>query len=237
MAEDSERRWKWRRRDPAARTWWRNLMFLTGRDLIFRWTMAPLLGGIEVFGREKVPAEGGAVIAPNHTSHFDPPYVGVAVPRPLYFMAKRELFEVPIFGWIIYSVYAYPVERGTADRYAIRKAIDLVRDGEVLLIFPEGTRSPDGVIREGGLGPAMVAGRAGAPIIPCAISGTLDILPSGSKRPHRSHTLIGFGDPVYVEPGPDGRLSREALQDATRRMMDSLRTLHAELEERRKSRR
>jgi len=192
--------------------------------------VAPLLGGLEVSGLENVPREGGAIIAPNHNSHLDPPYVGAALSRPTYFMAKRELFEVPVFGWLIYNVFAYPVERGTPDRFAIRKAIELVSAGHLVLIFPEGTRSPDGTIQEGELGPAMVAARGGVPIIPCAVSGPLRVLPPGAKWPRRSRVRIAFGEPVWVEAVGDAPPSRDALQAATDQLMDRLRALHAELE-------
>jgi len=235
VGDEGKRDWRWRRREPAAFTWPRRALYRAGWVLT-RWVAAPLLGGLEVAGVENIPREGGAVIAPNHNSHLDPPYVGAALPRPTYFMAKRELFEVPIFGWLIYNVFAYPVERGTPDRFAIRKAIELVSAGHLLLIFPEGTRSPDGTIQEGELGPAMVAGRAGVPIIPCAVSGTRRILPPGAKWPRRARTYVAFGEGVWVEAKGDERLARSALETATRELMARIRALHAELEAKRRDR-
>jgi 1-acyl-sn-glycerol-3-phosphate acyltransferase len=233
VAGDRERRWRWPYRDPAEPRWWRNVLYWLGGPVLTRGLAWSLLGGVEVSGRENIPAQGGAVIAPNHASHLDPPYVGSALPRRAYYMAKRELFERWGFGWIIYNVYAYPVERGTADRHAIRAATDLVRAGHLVLIFPEGTRSHDGQIGEGSLAPAMVAGRAGAPIIPAAVSGTFQLLPPGRKLPRRCHVRIAFGEPVRVDAEPAGHPSREALQAATDLLMQRLRALHAELEAKR----
>lgn len=235
MGGEEKRAWRWRRREPAAFTWPRRALYRAGW-ILTRWVVAPLLGGLEVSGIENVPREGGAIIAPNHNSHLDPPYVGAALRRPTYFMAKRELFEVPIFGWLIYNVFAYPVERGTPDRFAIRKAIELVSAGHLVLIFPEGTRSPDGTIQEGELGPAMVAARAGVPIIPCAVSGTRRILPPGAKWPRRARTYVAFGEPVHVKTESNDRLTRSILEAATAELMQRLKALHAELEAKRQDR-
>jgi 1-acyl-sn-glycerol-3-phosphate acyltransferase len=233
----TERRWKWPHPEPGAPTWWRRVLFWFGKNVVFRWTLIPLTGGRTVYGVGNVPREGGAVLAANHISFADPPWVGSAQPRRSYFMAKRELFEVPIFGWIIHGVFAYPVDRGVADRAAIRYAIDLVSKGELLLIFPEGGRSEDGEVGEGGIAPAMVAGRAGVPIIPAAVVGTDGVLRRGSAMLHRHHTAVVFGEPIMVEADADGHLSRDAIEAATTKLMDRIRELRAWLLEREGERR
>ncbi len=189
----------------------------------------PLLGGKEVYGKENVPLEGGAIVAPNHVSYVDPPLVAACLPRRTYFMAKRELFELPILGRFMHDNYAFPVERRGSDLVALRHAVEVLKAGELLLIFPEGTRSEDGEIGPGELGCALVAGRAGVPIVPCAVVGTERILPRGAKMLHRGRLYCAFGEPLRVERDAEGRLSREVLQAATDTLMERLRTLRQQM--------
>ncbi|HUS81505.1 MAG TPA: lysophospholipid acyltransferase family protein [Armatimonadota bacterium] len=152
-------------------------------------------GGWRVIGRERVPSEGGAVIASNHLSFLDPPAVGAALRRRTYYFAKSELF-VPVFGAIIRKCYAFPVERGGADTGATRAAIELLRAGELMVMFPEGTRSHDGELHELNLGAPLLASRAGVPIIPAAVWGTDRVLPVGARFFHRGPVCISFGEPI-----------------------------------------
>ncbi len=227
MTQAPDRRWRWPHAEPGAVTWWRRALHWFGKDFLFRWILLPLTGGCTVYGAENLPPGGGAVLAANHVSFADPPWIGACVHRRVYAMAKRELFEAPVFGWIIHSVFAFPVDRSIADHVALRHGIDLVSRGEILLIFPEGGRSPDGEIRQGSIAPAMVAGRAGVPIIPTAIVGTERVLPRGAKFFRRHRTAIAFGEPVMVTPDADGRLSRAVLDAATNDVMDRIRALRA----------
>ncbi len=181
-----------------------------------------LCGGWRVDGQHNVPDSGGAVIAPNHVSYFDPPAVGCSLKRRTYYMAKQELFQIPVFGFIIRKCYAFPVARGTADREAIRHAINLLRAGELLVIFPEGARSPDGKLMAGDIGAALVATRAGVPIIPCALYGTDKVLPRHAKFLHRHRVHVTFGEPITWEEAGGGRVGKEQLQQITDRVMNSI---------------
>jgi 1-acyl-sn-glycerol-3-phosphate acyltransferase len=156
-------------------------------------------GGLSIVGKLNVPARGAAIIAPIHLSTLDPPAVASASRRHLRFMAKSELFK-GIFGWGIRSTGAFPVRRGENDTEAIRNAIDILNDGQVLLLFPEGERG-DGM-RLGSInrGIAMLAKRTGAPIVPTAIVGTHAMLPRGGKGVKRGHVVVAFGQPfTYAE--------------------------------------
>lgn len=228
MGGDTRRRWRWQRTEPI-KPGKRTPVTYTVAKRLMRWFLFPLLGGAEVHGVENVPAEGGAVIAPNHVSYLDPPFLAGFLPRRTYFMAKRELFEMPLLGWFFHRNLGFPVERGASDRAALQHGVGVLRQGELLAIFPEGTRTSDGRIGPGELGCALVAGRAGVPIIPCAIVGTDRILPRDARRPSRGRLYCAFGEPVRVEPDASGRFSRPALQHATDVLMARIGALHAEM--------
>ena len=192
-----------------------------------QWTIPKVLalcGGYRVTGAENVPAEGGALIASNHLSHLDPPVVGTSIRRRTYYFAASELFSNPVFGFIIRKCYAFPVKRGAGDRRALKAAIELLKGGELLTMFPEGTRSHTGELGEFDLGAALTASRAGVPIVPCALTGTNDVLPRGSSRIRRGRVLVGFAEPVDVmqfgeKPGKDDlRAITEQVEAAIRAM-------------------
>ncbi len=176
-------------------------------------------GGWHVSGRENIPASGGALICPNHISYLDPPAIGIAAKRRCCFMARKSLFEVPMLGPAIRSVYSYPVDRDEGGRQAIRLATTLLEAGELVVMFPEGTRSPDGEMIAGQPGAVYVASRARAPIIPAAVWGTQMVMPRGGGF-HRSPTYVRFGEPFHLPTPPEGeRLSKAQLQEATDLLM------------------
>jgi 1-acyl-sn-glycerol-3-phosphate acyltransferase len=191
-----------------------------------------LLGGFEVHGLENVPASGGAIIAANHTSYLDPPVVGVALPRRSYYFAKKELFQVPLFGRIIRKCYAFPVDREGTDRVAIRNAVKVLKAGELLTLFPEGGRSPDGSVQEGTPGVAFIAKQAGVPIVPCALKGVDQVLPRRGWYLHRGRVAVRFGTPIQVSSFLERNAEKSALNAVVEAVMASVRQMRAELYER-----
>ncbi|MEV5028424.1 lysophospholipid acyltransferase family protein [Paenibacillus sp. LPE1-1-1.1] len=167
---------------------------------IFRFllrVMYTLLFRLEARGTENIPVNGPVVLASNHLSNFDPPTVGVKVKRKVYFMAKEELFKVPVFGPLIRAFGAFPVKRGGVSKDAIKSAITLLKEGNVLGIFPEGSRNnQSGAAKKGA---AMIAVRSGAAVVPVAIVG--------KYRPF-SKIVVCYGKPVDLtaiieESSPD----------------------------------
>lgn len=126
----------------------------------------------EVRGREHVPRSGGLIVASNHISFFDPPLIGIAAVRELHFLAKEELFRPPVFGSLIRTYNAIPIRRGVADLSGLSKAIEVLRGGEALIMFPEGSRMRDGELHPARPGVGMLAVGTDALIVPCYISGS-----------------------------------------------------------------
>ncbi|MFF2482140.1 lysophospholipid acyltransferase family protein [Paenibacillus sp. NPDC058071] len=125
---------------------------------------------LEAKGRENIPADGPVILASNHISLLDPPTVGIKLSRKVHYMAKQELFNVPLLGPLIRGLGAFPVKRGGVSKEAIRSAISLLQEGKVMGIFPEGTRnSEEGAAAKKGA--AMIAMRSGAVVIPVAVIG------------------------------------------------------------------
>jgi len=180
------------------------------------------LFGFEVSGIEHLPPSG-CIIAANHSSYLDPPILGTATPLPrqVRFMAKSELFRVPLLGPIIIRLGAFPVIRGTPDRKAIRKALDLLAQGWTLGIFPEGTRSKNGELQEPEPGLALIACQAGVPVVPMAIEGTYGWLWRRGWRVGLRRIQVRFGPPLVLER----KRGREGLEAESRRVMEAIAAL------------
>jgi 1-acyl-sn-glycerol-3-phosphate acyltransferase len=173
----------------------------------------------ESFGRENVPRTGGVIVVSNHLNNADPPMVQRALPRPLVFMAKKELLEKPVIGPLFRAWGAFPVRRGEADLGALRAACQVVQGGEMLMMFPEGTRSRNGRLGDGHPGTAMVARRTGAPILPVAVTGTEAIAwPGIFFRPRSVRRIrVVVGEPFVLQR--DGRANSESLMRDTEEIM------------------
>ncbi|MBU1088075.1 MAG: 1-acyl-sn-glycerol-3-phosphate acyltransferase [Candidatus Omnitrophica bacterium] len=173
----------------------KNSFYLFCRFMLF--VNLKLLFFFKVKGRSFVPKHGGCIIASNHLSYLDPIVLSVASPRILSFMAKKELFSQhgKFFKWLITALNAFPLERGTADLKAIRFAINKLKAGHCLIVFPEGTRSSSGEVRDPQAGVSMLAAKANVPVIPAFITGSDKALPAKSKK-------VVFFTPMSVSFGP-----------------------------------
>ena len=171
--------------------------------------IAKLLWRYRISGSSAIPESGPVIIASNHISFWDPILVGLGCPREIHFMAKEELFTSPVLGWLIRAYNAFPVRRGILDRQALRRAAELLRQGEALLVFPEGTRSRTGTLGRGRPGIAFLACLGGAPIVPARIAG------SNRLARHfltRSPVTLSFGRPIAA-PEEGTREEYQALAD------------------------
>jgi 1-acyl-sn-glycerol-3-phosphate acyltransferase len=157
-------------------------------------------------GREHVPATGPVLLVANHSSFLDPPLVGGVAPRQLSFMAKEELFRVPLLGPLIRRLNARPVRREGADASALRTSLRILQEGGVLLVFPEGTRGPEGILREPKPGVGMLAVLSGAPVVPVFVKGSGRAWPRGQRLPRPAKVTVTFGPPkVFERKDAEGR--------------------------------
>ena len=161
-------------------------------------------------GNNRVPMQGPLVVVANHGSHLDPPLLGHALGRPVAFMAKAELFNIPLLGRVIRACGAYPVRRGASDREAIRTATARLEEGWATGVFLDGTRQSDGRINNPLPGAALLAARTGAPLLPVAICNSHRALGGGRSWPRLVPIQLRIGDPI---PAPASR--RRPDLDAT----------------------
>jgi 1-acyl-sn-glycerol-3-phosphate acyltransferase len=174
-------------------------------------------------GLANVPGQGGLVVVANHGSHLDPPILGCALRRPVAFMAKEELFRVPLLGPIIRSCGAYPVARGAGDRGAVRAACERIAEGWATGVFLDGTRQPDGRVRQPHDGAAYLAARMGVPLLPVAIINSHRALGPGQTRlrPVPVHVRIGTPIPPPASArSADVKVVTAALQAEINRLLD-----------------
>jgi len=185
-----------------------------------------LLFRMEVVDAGRVPATGPVLIVSTHVSLLDPPLVGGSAPRPLFFMAKEELFRIPLFGRLIRSLNARPVRRDGSDMRALKAALALLQEGRAILVFPEGTRGEEGQpLREGKPGVGMLAVLSGAAVVPAYVSGSGHALPRGRALPRPGRVRVTFGPPLFFKTegkraGDGGR--KEAYREAAQEMMRAI---------------
>lgn len=174
------------------------------------------LYGIQILGKENVPTDGGVLICANHIDNLDPPVVGLTCPRTIHFMAKEELFHVPILKQLLPTIKVFPVKRGMSDKKAIRTGLTLLKEGKVLGLFPEGTRSKTGELGKGLAGAGFFALRSDAAIVPCAVIGPY-------KPFHRVRVV--YGKPIDFKVYREQKVSAE---EATDIIMNEIRRLISE---------
>jgi 1-acyl-sn-glycerol-3-phosphate acyltransferase len=172
---------------------------------------------IKIIGKENIPMNGPVIICSNHISNLDPPVVGITSPRDIYFMAKGELFEKPFLGKLLIGIRAFPVKRGLADRNALKKGLGILKKGNVLGLFPEGTRSKTGELGKPLAGVGFFALRSDAAVIPCAIIGPYKLF---------KKTKVIYGKPMDMEQYLATKPSPQEMADAIMLEIKSLQEKH-----------
>ncbi len=173
-----------------------------------------------VIGAENMIEDGPCIIAANHCSYLDPPLVGVACKRAIHYLARKSLLDVPILGPILPELNVIPVDQKNADRSALIGAIRVVRNGGAVLIFPEGTRSPDGKFQPAQPGIGMIVAKTGAPVVPVKISGSHEAFPRGSWCPRLGPVTVSIGKALSFDLLESE--GRDFYQKASDRILDAV---------------
>jgi 1-acyl-sn-glycerol-3-phosphate acyltransferase len=176
---------------------------------------------VRVVGKDRVPSTGAYIVAPSHRSILDIPFAAFITPRTVRFLAKDELFRTPLGGRFFDALGAVKVERGTADRAALRALEDALAAGSPVAVFPEGTRQSGPEIAELFAGAAFLALKLGVPIVPVGIGGSEHILPKGKVFPRIHRVAVSVGRPI-VPPALDGRARRAAATTLTTELQAEL---------------
>lgn len=180
-----------------------------------------ILGGFRVAGRENIPKTGGVLFCPNHTCDADPEAMFLALPRPAYFMAKEEIFDLPFLGTLARTLRSFPIQRDSADRSALRFAEEKLKAGEAVVVFPEGGGNDENTLQPLHPGALLVALRTRVPVVPVAIENAQRFWKYGAPLPRFSGVplKVTFGEPLDLS---DLYGQKGATQEATRRLAERL---------------
>jgi 1-acyl-sn-glycerol-3-phosphate acyltransferase len=179
--------------------------------------------GLELSGVHNIPASGPLIVTPNHQTYADPALVTIPVRRRAYYMAWSQLFDIPVFSWLIRRLRAFPVRIDSADPSSMREAIRLLTAGHVLMIFPEGERTVTGRVERFKLGAFRLAAALRVPVLPVTIAGGHEAWPRGQVLPRRGRISITYHPPLEPDPSLEPRQAASALARRARAIIaDSL---------------
>lgn len=188
---------------------------------------------LEVVHRDALPASGPYVIAPVHRSNIDFLLTAALDRRRVRYIAKDSLWNFAPLGWWISTLGAFPVRRGKADREALRTCMQLIENGEPLVMFPEGTRQSGPVVGEIFDGPAYVAARMGVPLVPLGIGGTEEVMPKGAKWIRPRKVVLVVGEPILPPKGDGtGRVPRRIVREMTAELHIAVQKLYDDAQSR-----
>jgi len=180
---------------------------------------------LQTDGIENIPKSGGVILAPNHPSDLDSIILGTAINRQLHTMGKEELFRRKFASFILRKINAFPVKRQKFDRASLRCALQILKDGNVIDMYPEGTVSKDGTLQEAKLGTAFIALQSKTPVIPVAIIGSYGVMSKGMRFPRPRKVVVKFGEPIYFDEYYDRPLKKEILKILSTRIMGEIKYL------------
>ena len=177
---------------------------------------------------ERMIESGPLILAVNHASFFDPPLAGICSKRGVYYLARKSLLKWPFFGPLFPAMNVIPVERDGNDMSALREVIKKIKEGNGVVLFPEGTRSKDGNIQPARAGIGFVIAKTGAPVLPMRIFGAYDAFPKNSKRLHFTQITVVIGEPLVFSPNDLASATRETYQMLSDRVMEAIAALKIE---------
>lgn len=183
---------------------------------------------LRIRGRENLPAKGGFIMASNHVSYMDPPIVGSAAKKRVHFITSDHLYSGKLLALWYKSVGCLKIKREGTNRSVIRKIIDYLKDGEVIGIFPEGTRSEDGSMKEALAGIGFLALKSRTPVVPCFIKGSEKALPRGAKSFTSAKVFIYIGKPIETKEFRYEGDKKEAYRLFSKKVMKAIAQLGKE---------
>jgi 1-acyl-sn-glycerol-3-phosphate acyltransferase len=187
--------------------------------------LAKLFYGFRIIHRERVIQTGPVILATNHQSFLDPPLAGNAADRAIFFLAKKSLMDVPILGWLLPKLNVIPVNLEGSDRSALKALIRILSAGESALVFPEGTRTPDGNLQPAQSGLGLVIAKTRAPVVPMRIFGAFDVWPIHGKLRLRGKITIVVGEPIYFSEADFAGGGKDLYARLSQRVMDAIAAL------------
>jgi 1-acyl-sn-glycerol-3-phosphate acyltransferase len=197
----------------------------------FWYTLSKILArsffGFRAIHRERLIEEGPVILASNHLSYFDPPLVGICSRRAVYYLARKTLLNIPLLGPQLPDMNVIPVDRDGNDMSALKKIIRLVRAGNGVVLFPEGTRSPDGTLQRGKSGIGLIIAKSRAPVQPMRIFGSYEAFPKGSGKISLTPISVVVGEPIRftdeeLDPKSHGGDDRVLYQYLSDRVMSAI---------------
>lgn len=190
--------------------------------------LAQVFFGLRVVHPERMPESGPLIIAVNHSSFFDPPLAGICSRRGVYYLARKTLLKWPFFGPLFPAMNVIPVEREGNDMTALREVIKKIKEGNGVVLFPEGTRSPDGRLQPARAGIGLVIAKTGAPVLPMRIFGAYESYPKNAKRFQFSTITVVIGEPLHFTREELTNPSRENYQILSNKVMERIAALSLE---------
>jgi 1-acyl-sn-glycerol-3-phosphate acyltransferase len=187
--------------------------------------LAKVFYGFRIIHRERVIQTGPVILATNHQSFLDPPLAGNASDRAIFFLAKKSLMNVPILGWLLPKLNVIPVNLEGSDRSALKALIRILSAGECALVFPEGTRTPDGNLQPAEPGLGLLIAKTRAPVVPMRIFGAYDIWPIHGKLRLRGQITIVVGEPIYFSESDVEGGGKDLYMRLSQRVMDAIAAL------------
>jgi 1-acyl-sn-glycerol-3-phosphate acyltransferase len=188
-------------------------------------TLARAFFGFRIIHRERMIQTGPVILAMNHQSYFDPPLAGAACDRAIYFLAKKSLLKAPVLGPILPKLNVIPVELEKTDRSALKTLIRILREGNGVLVFPEGSRTPDGNLQPPLPGLGLVISKTRAPVVPMRIFGAHDAWPISGRIRLGPRITIVVGEPIYFSDADFEGGGRDLYATLSRRVMDAIASL------------
>lgn len=173
-------------------------------------------------GREHLPRTGGVLVAANHASYLDIPFLGCGMPRRAWYLGRQDLFPFPGLKPLLQWLGWIPIKLHRLDRVGFGKAISLIQAGRVVVIYPEGGRTPDGALRLGKPGLGIIVAETGCPVVPAYIGGTREALPMGSSRIRLAPIRIAFGEPIRFTGAAEQLTGKDLYQHISRTVMEKI---------------